>query len=296
MQVGAFEFSEPLPELQRPHMIAMLKPWIDVGSVGTLALGFLEKQFGAVEVGQLRRPGQFYDFTRYRPMITWKDGNREYSLPNTNLLIAQRETEPDLVFLHSLEPHAMGEDFVNSVVSVIETLGVQRYCQVGSMYAPVPHTRPLIAGGASSEPEVQTELEAMGIRKSTYQGPTSIVAMVTQEAQKRSIGTLNLVLQLPSYSQLGEDYMGQYTLLRLLDQIYGFSLDLGQIKRRAERLYARLDDASRSESQVREMIKELEDAYDSEKGIPVEEGENPALSPEMEQFLSELEQGDSGSS
>ena len=296
MQVGAFELSEPLPELQRPLMIAMLKPWIDVGSVGTLALGYLEKQFGAVEVGQLQRPGQFYDFTRYRPMITWKDGSREYSLPNTNLLVAQRETEPDLVFLHSLEPHAMGEDFVDSVVSVIETLGVQRYCQVGSMYAPVPHTRPLIAGGASSEPEVQAELEAMGIRKSTYQGPTSIVAMVTQEAQKRSIGTLSLVLQLPSYSQLGEDYMGQYTLLRLLDQIYGFSLDLGQIKRRAERLYARLDDASRSESQVREMIKELEATYDSERSMPPEEGEKPKLSPEMEQFLSELEQGDSGSS
>ena len=295
MQVGAFELTEPLPELQRPHMIAMLKPWIDVGSVGTLALGFLEKQFGAVEMGQLQRPSQFYDFTRYRPMITWKDGNREYSLPNTNLLVAKRESEPDLVFLHSLEPHSMGEDFVDSLVSVIETLGVQRYCQVGSMYAPVPHTRPLIAGGASNEPEVQAELEAMGIRRSTYQGPTSIVAMVTQEAQKRNIGTLNLVLQLPSYSQLGEDYMGQYTLLRLLDQIYGFSLELEKIKQRAERLYARLDEASQSESQVREMIQELEAAYDSEKSMPMEEGEKPKLSSEMEEFLSELEQGNSGS-
>ncbi len=295
MQVGAFELIEPLPELQRPHMFAMLKPWIDVGSVGTLALGFLEKQFGAVEVGQLQQPGQFYDFTRYRPMIAWKDGNREYNLPNTSLFVARRETEPDLVFLHSLEPHSMGEAFVDSVVSVIETLGVQRYCQIGSMYAPVPHTRPLIAGGGSSEPEVQAELEAMGVRRSTYQGPTSIVAMVTQEAQKRNIGTLNLILQLPSYSQLGEDYMGQYTLLRLLDRIYGFSLDLGQIKRRAERLYARLDKASQSESQVRAMIQELEATYDSEKGVSMEEGATPALSSEMEQFLSELEQGNSGS-
>ena len=295
MQVGAFELSEPLPELQQPHMIAMLKPWIDVGSVGTLALGFLEKQFGAVELGRLQQPGQFYDFTRYRPMIAWKDGNREYTLPNSSLLVARRETEPDLVFLHSLEPHSMGENFVNSVVSVIETLGVQRYCQVGSMYSPVPHTRPLIAGGGSSEPEVQAELETMGVRRSSYQGPTSIVAMVTQEAQKRNIGTLNLILQLPSYSQLGEDYMGQYTLLRLLDRIYGFSLDLGQIKRRAERLYARLDEASQSESQVRAMIQQLEAAYDSEKGMPVEEEEKPTLSSEMEQFLSELEQGNSGS-
>lgn len=291
MQVGEFELSEPLPELERPHMIAMLKPWIDVGSVGTLTLDFLERQFGAVEVGQLQRPGRFYDFTRYRPMISWREGNREFSVPNTSLLVAKRDTKPDLVFLHSLEPHAMGEDFVDSVVSIIETFGVQRYCQVGSMYAPVPHTRPLIAGGSSNEPELQAELEAMGIRKSSYQGPTSIAAMVTQEAHKRSIGTLSLVLQLPSYSQLGEDYMGQYTLLGLLDRIYGLSLDLGKIKRRAERLYARLDQASRFESKVQEMIRELENSYDSERDTFSDDEEMPKLSPEMEKFLLELEQG-----
>ena len=296
MQVGAFELQEPLPELQRPHMIGMLKPWIDVGSVGTLSLTFLEEQFGAVELGRLQRPGHFYDFTRYRPTAVWRDGQREFIVPTTILRVAQRETEPDLVFLHTLEPHALGEEFVESIVNVMEVLGVQRYCSVGSMYAPVPHTRPLIAGGGSNESELQTELEALGIRLGTYQGPTSIVSMVSQEAQKRDIGTLSLILQLPSYSQLEEDYMGQYTLLRLLNHIYGFSLNLERISRRGQRLYARLDEVVKNQSQVEDMIRQLEASYDRERGAPSEEGTEPKLSPDMERFLRDLERGNGGSS
>ena len=291
MQVGAFELQDPLPELSQPHMITMLKPWIDVGSVGTLSLNFLEDKFGAVDLGRLQHPGHFYDFTRYRPTVVWKDGERDFILPNTMLRVAQRETGPDLVFLHTLEPHNMGEEFVESIVSVMETLGIQRYCSVGAMYAPIPHTRPLVAGGSSSEPDVQAELEALGIRQGTYQGPTSIVSTVSREAQKRDIGTLSLMLQLPNYSQLSEDYTGQYTMLRLLDRIYGFSLDLERVKRRGQRLYAHLDNAIGAESHVRDMIQQLEAAYDSERELPMEESGEPKLTAEMERFLHDLERG-----
>ena len=296
MLVGAFELQEPVPQLRRPHLITMLKPWIDVGSVGTLTLNFLEEHFGAVELGKIQRPGRFYDFTRYRPTVVWKENQREFILPNTVLRVAQRDSEPDLVFLHVLEPHAMGEEFVESIVGIIETLGIQRYCSVGSMYAPVPHTRPLIASGSSNEPTIQAELEALGVRGGRYQGPTSVVSMVSQEAQKRNLGTLSIIMQLPSYSQLGDDYMGQYTLLRILDRSYGFSLDLERVRRRGERLYGRLDEAARTHTQMGEMIRQLEIAYDSERIDPPQPGEGPALSTEIQQFLRDLERSDGNSS
>jgi len=28
MRIGDFEFSEPLPELKDPHVLAVLRPWI----------------------------------------------------------------------------------------------------------------------------------------------------------------------------------------------------------------------------------------------------------------------------
>ena len=67
MRIGAFELQEPLPELQDPHVLAILRPWINVGRVGTQVLSRLERYFASRALGELVKPGQFLDFTRYRP-------------------------------------------------------------------------------------------------------------------------------------------------------------------------------------------------------------------------------------
>ena len=92
MKEGAFTLVEPLPELKDPHVIAMLRPWIDVGSVGTIALRKLERYFGAKELGRLSRPGNFYDFTRYRPIMRTVEGNRVLNIPNTVINYAIRRS------------------------------------------------------------------------------------------------------------------------------------------------------------------------------------------------------------
>ncbi len=69
MRVGAFELNEPVPELREPHALTMLRPWVDVGSVGSLVLLWLESLFQAKDLARLVRPGNFFDFTRYRPII-----------------------------------------------------------------------------------------------------------------------------------------------------------------------------------------------------------------------------------
>ena len=69
MLLGNFEINEPVPNLRNPHLMVVLKPWIDVGSVGTLALETLERHLGAENLGGLARPGEFYDFTRYLSLI-----------------------------------------------------------------------------------------------------------------------------------------------------------------------------------------------------------------------------------
>ena len=104
MKECAFTLADPLPELKDPHVIAMLRPWIDVGSVGTIALRKLERYFGAKELGRLSRPGNFYDFTRYRPIMRTVEGNRVLNIPNTIINYAVREEPPDLLFFHLLEP------------------------------------------------------------------------------------------------------------------------------------------------------------------------------------------------
>ena len=46
-----------------------------------------------------------------------------------------------LIFMHTLEPHNNGDEFVQGLIELVLRLGVTEYTMIGSMYAPVPHTR-----------------------------------------------------------------------------------------------------------------------------------------------------------
>ena len=58
MRIGDFEFPEPLPKLKDPHVLAVLRPWIDVGNVGTLSLGRLARPLESKQIGRLFNPGR----------------------------------------------------------------------------------------------------------------------------------------------------------------------------------------------------------------------------------------------
>src|SRR5512137_491526 len=111
MRIGAFELNEPIPELKEPHVLAILRPWIHVNNVGSLTLDGLEAQFGAKELGRLAKPGNFFDFTRYRPIVYLEEGMRRLKIPNAIFSYAKREKGNDFLFFRLLEPHSQAEDF-----------------------------------------------------------------------------------------------------------------------------------------------------------------------------------------
>jgi len=98
MRVGAFEIDDPIPELTEPHALATLRPWVDVGRVGRHTLIRLERHMDAQELGRLARPGDFYDFSRYRPRVMNVGVERRINIPNTTVLYSKREQPPDLLF------------------------------------------------------------------------------------------------------------------------------------------------------------------------------------------------------
>ena len=171
MRIGAFELNEPLPQLKEPHVFAMVRPWVDVGSVGTLTLNRLERFLGSKELGRLVRPGTFFDFTRYRPNMRLVDGKREVKIPNSIIRYAITENGPDYLFLHLMEPHSNGEDYTDSILELVNHFKVKRYCRLGAMYDAVPHTRPLLVTGSLGGVPQNRPVANFKIRQSTYQGP-----------------------------------------------------------------------------------------------------------------------------
>ncbi len=287
MRVGAFELTEPLPELHDAHALATLRPWVDVGGVGNLALGVLEQHLGAKPLGHLARPGNFIDFTRYRPTIYSVEGQRQIAVPNSFVKYSQQPEGNDFVFLHLLEPHAFGEDYVDSVLSVLEKLGVKRYSLVGAMYDMVPHTRPLRISGSATGVQAEQDIKKVDVKPSNYQGPTTIMALIANQAASRQIETMSLVVRLPQYVPLDEDRNGELCLLRTLSSVYGLTMDLHEVEQKASEQTAEVNRAVEHNPQLKEMVGQLEKYY--EYSLQQESAEkNAKLSPEVEKFLKDI--------
>jgi proteasome assembly chaperone (PAC2) family protein len=288
MRLRAFELYEPVPRLNEPHALAVLKPWIDVSNVGTLTLSRLESYLKAVPLGEIARPGNFFDFTRYRPMLDVKEGRRQVQIPNTTISYTKMEGGHDFIFLHLLEPHMLAETYVNSVFDLLKSFGVRRYCLMGAMYDMVPYTRPLLVTGSASNLRLQKELEVAHVVSSDYQGPTTITNLISQRGLEIGMETLSLIVHLPQYLMMENDYRGKKRLMEVLSVLYDFPLaeeDADKAKEQEERVSQIAEQFIQQEPSYRLILNQLEAYYDSRVGQAKEESK---LSPEVEKFLRDL--------
>ena len=283
-RIGEIEFGgEELPRLEEPHALAIIKPWIDVNNVGSLVLSHLEALFGAQELGRLAKPGDFFDFTRYRPTIYFEEGVRRVRLPNIEIHYAKREGGNDFVFLHLLEPHMQGEAYVSAILELLQELGVRRYSVLGSMYDAVPHTKPLLVTGGALGAEAGEALDRAGVQPSDYQGPTTIAFFINQQAPELGIESMWFIVSLPHYVQVEEDHMGALRLLEVLSSLYGLLIPEEEIAR-AEEQRQNLDRILEAKPELKTVIAKLEEFY--EERVKGQRGLR--LSPEVERFLREI--------
>ncbi len=287
MKIGAFQLDEPLPDLNKPYAFAMLRPWLDAGAVGSLTINLLEDTFGARSVGRLTKPGNFFDFTRYRPTIKLNSGIRNTIIPNSYVHFAARQKDRDIVFLHLLEPHMAGEYYTESLIKILRLFEVEEYFLVGGMYDTVPHTKPLLISGYSSSPELMQKLNSLDVHTSDYEGPSTITILASQEAPQYGIVATTLIVHLPQYAQLEEDYAGQLRLTEVLCSVFNFEIDVKKLRNKANAQYEKLDKAMKKERQFEEMIQQLELMYESR--IEKQAEKQTRLSPEIEKFLSEID-------
>ena len=285
MRIGDFEFPEPLPKLKDPHVLAVLRPWIDVGNVGTLSLRRLERHLESKEIGSLIKPGRYYDFTRYRPKSILKQGVREYSIPSTTISACIREHGPDLITLHLLEPHLYGEDYTESIIDILKYFGVKRYSMIGAMYDMVPHTRPLLVSGGTVNPANEEEYKLVGVRPSDYEGPTTITYLISNTLEDLSVETRIFVVHLPQYFQVEEDFTGTARLMEILCTLYGLPSRLADPERGRQQ-YASLQNIVSDTSEVAGLLERLEERYDRENSA--ETSSSTPLSPMVEEFLQGL--------
>ena len=295
MRVGKFELNEPLPELRSPHVIASLTPWIDAGSVGSLTIERLERFMGSTDIGRLALPGTYFDFTRYRPVVYYEDGQRRMKTPNADIRHATGQQDHDFVFLHMLEPHSFAEEYIDAVVEVLTHLNLKRFCRIGAMYDAVPHTRPLLVMGTLNGEPMNGVEGVTGNRRRPYQGPTSIMNLVGDRLIEQGIESMTLMARLPHYVELEADFAGRTKMLTVLSSIYDFPPEYAA-SRRENQQYERVSAEMQRNPQIKSLVERLEQDYDARRDRQAgektkeqpSEDSLPPLPPSIEQFLGEL--------
>jgi predicted ATP-grasp superfamily ATP-dependent carboligase len=283
VRIGCFQLYDPVPECNEPYVLATFQPWIDVNNVGSMILNELETRFGATEFGALYKPGHFYDFTRYRPTIHLEEGIRDLLIPNTTINHVRREGENDLLLLRLLEPHANSEFYISSVLKLLKKFKAKKYIILGSMYDTVPHTRPLLISGYGMGETALQDLKKAGVLPIAYHGPSTILNLITKEAAESGIEAIVLIVSLPQYVVLGEDYLGKVRLMEILNMLYNIPVDKEDFEKALEQRNM-INERMENSPEIRMLLPQLENMYDIR--IKAMETEGTAqLTPEMEENL-----------
>ena len=190
-----------------------------------------------------------------------------------------------------LEPHSMAEEYIDTIAEVLKQLGVKRFTRVGGMYDAVPHTRPLLVMGThDGEPMTGVPGIMKSARRRPYQGPTSIMNLVGDKLSAQDIENMMLMVRLPQYLQLEEDFTGCSHLIKVLSSLYNLPEELS-VSRRGRRQYQRVTNEMDQNPGVKALVEKLESEYDARLEnitIDPEESEYTELSPSIEQFLKDL--------
>ena len=124
---------------------------------------------------------------------------------------------------------------------------------------------------------------------STYQGPITICTLISQKATEWGTENITMIVNLPQYTQLDEDFMGVVRLQEIISSLYDIPVPEESINR-AERQREQISAAVAGNPQVQEIVEQLEETYDAR--ISESSGEEeppPPLSPDVEEFLREME-------
>jgi len=144
----------------------------------------------------------------------------------------------------------------------------------------------------------EQEAKAKGLvsqRRSTYQGPTSIVNLVTERMIEKEVDTTSLMAHLPQYVQLDEDHMGAARIMQILCAMYDLPKSLADTSR-GEQQYRDINKAVTDNSEVSGLISQLEAYYDrvlanaseSDEEQPDDEDTQSQFAPDVERFLTEM--------
>ncbi len=284
--------TDGLAPLHRPIMVIALRGWFDVAQVATDALDHMTSERVAPVVGGIE-PDPFFDFTVERPNTELDDdGNRVTRWPENELRILRRAdpaANHDLIVLSGVEPHLRYATFAECIITVATTFAVEVVVTVGAGAEAVPHTRPpMVVGSTTNEGLAR----ALGLARPQYQGITGLVGVLQERLDRASIPAVSLRVGVPHYLGNAKHPQSSIALLSHLEHVLGLPTGHAGLAEEAMRWRSLHDEAVAEDQQASAYVGMLEREYDRKAEASLPSGDD--LAAELERFLREQRPDEDG--
>jgi proteasome assembly chaperone (PAC2) family protein len=274
----------PVPKL--PTMVVAFAGWPDAAEAATNAVRHLVQKLPAKKFAEID-PEEFYDFTVVRPQTRVNEmGEREIHWPANDFYYYAPEKESQGLALYiGTEPSLRWRAFSNIMLNVAEQCRVEFVVSLGALLDAVPHTREPQITGRASPPELAQKVEWLGIRGSSYQGPTGIHTAFMDACIKKDLSHASLWGHSPHYVTVSPNPKVTYALLTRLRSLVNFDVDLEELRKAGEVYETEVSQAIAQQADVMTYVKRLEQRYDAADAQTSDIPSPDSMVQELEEFL-----------
>ncbi len=253
------------PNTEHATLIAAFNGWNDAANAATWAIKFLVNHWDATSFAEIDGE-EFFDYTETRPTIRVNRGMlRRVTWPTNRFYVAHMpatdidQPPNDVILLLGDEPHLRWHTFTREVLEVARRCHVEDIVILGALVAEVPHTAPVQIGGAATTDDYLHLMEHCGIERTRYSGPTGIVAVLQDAARAQAIPSVSLWGTAPHYVSATPNLPVSEALLRKLNLLKGFNLQLKDLSRAAQRFTQRVSLLVAEDPTASEYVRGLEE-------------------------------------
>ncbi|MEX2418432.1 MAG: PAC2 family protein [Actinomycetota bacterium] len=273
---------EQQPSLEHPIMVLAFRGWNDGGEAASGAADFVKHRWGAKRCAHID-PEEFFDFQVARPTVQLEGGTtRKIEWP-ANEFHHARIDDRDVVVFVGIEPNMKWRTFATDIVSFGRGLGAEKLITLGAFLADVPHTRQVpVVGSASSQEEAQ----ALGLTPSQYEGPTGIVGVAHDIANRSGLSSVSFWAAVPHYIPAGVNPKATLALVERLTSYLGVDAEAADLGTAAAAWEESVDEQVRENETLSSYVSRLEEA-ESEQFNITEPPSGDELAAEIERFLKE---------
>lgn len=269
------------PVLRRPILVVAFTGLFDAASAATGATSHLVELHRGDVVARIAAE-EFFVFTEQRPMVRLDDvGDRHIDWPDNDFAAAYVPGRPhDLVLVSGIEPHLRWRHFADAIVTVAKELGCEMCVTLGAVPDVVPHTRPSLVFGSSTNAEL---VRRLGLSTPRYEGPTGVIGVLLDALDRAGVPAISLRAPVPHYAMTFPNPRATVALLEQLQRMLNVPTGAERLAPLVAEWQARHNEAVAGNEQAAAYVPRLEQQYDQRVEAAAVDGD--AIASEIEAFL-----------